>query len=359
MNNLMRGVLASCLLLTAQAATAVTKDVLDLPAQASARILQAPLFDVGHAGQRLVAVGQRGHIIHSDDAGKTWRQARVPVSSDLVGVHFPTAGLGWAVGHDGVILHSRDGGLSWHKQLDGRQLGQRMQAFYSGEGATLADAGRWQQEAERFLAEGADKPFLDVWFRDAQHGYAVGAFNMIWATRDGGTSWQPQMHLADNPSGYHLIALAAVGDDLFVVGEQGLLLRLEAASGRFRAMPSPYEGSFFGATAVARPEGPPALLVYGLRGHAYLGSDRGSRWQPLSTGMPVGLTAAVQGKAGDLYLLSQAGHLFASADAGHSLQQRALPLRRAVSAAVQGSDGHLVLVGINGLHRISLPETRH
>ena len=42
-------------------------------------VLQA----ITQAGQRLVAVGERGLVLLSDDAGKHWRQAQVPVSVTL------------------------------------------------------------------------------------------------------------------------------------------------------------------------------------------------------------------------------------------------------------------------------------
>ena len=45
----------------------------------------------GPAGDRVMAVGQRGHVLYSDDAGGAGQQAEVPVSSDLVAVSFPSA----------------------------------------------------------------------------------------------------------------------------------------------------------------------------------------------------------------------------------------------------------------------------
>src|SRR5688572_31283560 len=99
------------------------RDVLDTPAQKSALAPRTLLTGLARAGERVVAVGQRGHALFSDDAGKSWQQAEVPVSSDLVAVQFPTATAGWAVGHDGVVLHSADAGKTWARQLDGRSLG--------------------------------------------------------------------------------------------------------------------------------------------------------------------------------------------------------------------------------------------
>ena len=79
------------------------------------------MLAITRAGARLVAVGERGSILLSDDSGVSWRQAKVPVSVTLTAVQFPNAKAGWAVGHLGVVLHSADGGETWAKQLDGRE----------------------------------------------------------------------------------------------------------------------------------------------------------------------------------------------------------------------------------------------
>src|SRR5213080_621401 len=107
-------VLSSALTLwlgVAQAADYV--DVLDLPSKPSALAVRSPLLGMARAGDRLVTVGQRGHILYSDDSGKNWQQASVPVSCDLTAVYFPSAKQGWAVGNDGVVLHSSDAGVTW------------------------------------------------------------------------------------------------------------------------------------------------------------------------------------------------------------------------------------------------------
>ena len=75
----------------AGAASAAPADPLQLPAQPSLLAAKSPLFAITSAGPRLVAVGQRGHILISDDNGAQWQQVPVPVSIDLTAVHFPSA----------------------------------------------------------------------------------------------------------------------------------------------------------------------------------------------------------------------------------------------------------------------------
>ena len=94
---------------------------LDTPAARSNDVRSSPMVAVTAVGNKLVAVGQRGHIIFSHDGGESWVQADVPVSSDLVAVSFASELQGWAVGHDGVVVHTDDGGLTWTLQLDGHE----------------------------------------------------------------------------------------------------------------------------------------------------------------------------------------------------------------------------------------------
>ncbi|MCJ1877979.1 WD40/YVTN/BNR-like repeat-containing protein [Pseudomonas nitroreducens] len=326
-------------------------DVLDLPAAYSNAPSRVPLLAVTRAGNRLVSVGQRGHILYSDGGGTHWRQAEVPVSSDLTAVYFPTPNEGWAVGHDGVVLHSADGGIHWGRQLDGRQIGQLMLDYYAAH--PQPDNATWLEQARRFKEEGADKPFLDLWFRDANEGFVVGAFNLILHTRDGGRTWEPWNHRIDNPQALHLTAIAASGDELFIVGEQGLLLRLshqqEGQQERFVALPSPYAGSFFGV--VARPG---LVFAYGLRGHAVRSVDGGESWSAVDTGLPVSLTAASFDASGRLYLFSQAGQGLVSDDRGVSFKPLELAERLPVSGAVAGP-GRLLLVGTRGVRENAMP----
>jgi len=327
-------------------------DVLDLPAMPSALATASPLRDVTNVGARLVAVGPRGHILYSDDNGGHWQQASVPASADLNAVSFPSAEQGWAVGNDGVILHSRDGGVSWHKQLDGRVLGEQVLAYYRAQAQAAPDDERWPTliaEGERLVQEGADKPFLDVWFADEQNGFAVGVFNLLLHTRDGGQHWTPWLERSDNPQGLHLTSLASVDGALYITGEQGLLLKLDADGQRFTRLTTPYSGTFFGAAGK-----PGVLLVYGLRGHVLRSTDGGQHWQPVSTGVTNSITAGSQDSGGQLWLLSQAGHVLLSRDDGASFTQVKQTARTPISAAAFDAATELVLVGERGVRTLAV-----
>ena len=83
------------------------------PARLAAKGL---LIALAVAGERLVAVGDRGIIVLSDDRGASWTQAEfVPSQALLTGVCFLDAQHGVAVGHDEVILTTADAGRTWKR----------------------------------------------------------------------------------------------------------------------------------------------------------------------------------------------------------------------------------------------------
>jgi len=338
--------LATLALLAAPSAWSGTyADVLDAPAQKSALASQRILNGVALAGNRVVVVGQRGHILYSDDRGSTWTQASVPVSVDLVAVHFPTAQKGWAVGHSGVVLATSDGGATWVKQLDGRAAAQAMIDYYEKQEAD----GALLSEAKRFADDGPDKPFLDVWFDDEKVGYVVGTFNLVFRTDDGGTHWVPWFDRTDNPKRYHLHAVRRVGDDLYAAGEQGIVLKLDAKAQRFRAVRTPYEGTYFGITGK-----PGSVLVFGLRGNAYRTADGGASWQKVDTRIPVGLTGGAVTPEGGIVLVSQAGHVLVSSDSGSTFAPLTADRSAPAAAVVALGAKSLVVVGPRGVHASQL-----
>jgi photosystem II stability/assembly factor-like uncharacterized protein len=327
-------------------------DVLDLPAKVSALAVRSPLLGVTRAGARLVAVGQRGHILYSDNGGKDWQQAAVPVSADLNAVSFPTAAQGWAVGNDGVVLHTSDGGLTWRKQLDGRQIGELLVKHYGALARAEPANEQWAtrvEEGQRLIEEGADKPLLDVWFANEKTGYVVGAFNLILRTDDGGQHWTPFQDRTDNPQGLHLNAIAATGDALYIVGEQGLLLKWNESAQRFVALDSPYQGSFFGVIGK-----PGEVLVYGLRGHVFRSIDGGASWTPLNTGLQVSITAATLDAEGHYHLFSQTGQALVSVDDATRLTLQAQQNPSPSAGASITADGTLVLVGSRGARALNI-----
>ncbi|MFJ3523497.1 WD40/YVTN/BNR-like repeat-containing protein [Pseudomonas sp. NPDC090203] len=289
----------------------------------SAKASRSLLLDVTHAGNRMVVVGDRGHILYSDDQGKTWTQAKVPSRQLLTAVYFVDDQHGWAVGHDAQILASSDGGKTWSKQFE--------------------DLKR-------------EAPLLDVWFKDLSTGIAVGAYGALLATTDGGQHWQDIGERLDNEDQYHLNGITYVKDaGLFIVGEMGSMFRSPDDGQTWEKLEGPYQGSLFGAVGTAQSN---TLLAYGLRGNLFRSTDFGSTWEPI----------ALQGERGPLefsianasvlpdnsiVLVGNGGSVMRSTDDGETFTVSNRSDRLSLSGVAEDNKGNLILVGQGGVHLTS------
>lgn len=350
------GVLAAALLLgllasTLQAATnfpALERSALKVRVPEHAVLLAAVM-----AGARIVAVGERGIVLLSDDGGTKWRQAKqVPVSVTLTAVRFVDAKRGWAVGHAGVILHSDDGGETWSRQADGRTLAKAAldAAQQRANGASNDAAARQIKAAQLLLDDGPDKPLFDLHFSDARHGFVVGSYNLFFQTEDGGATWKSAIGRLDNPKALHLYAIRKQDEVVVIVGEQGLMQRSVDGGRTFVALTSPYKGSWFSLAALS--DG--AWLVAGLRGNAFRSSDNGQNWQRIEGAAPVSFVSIASLPDGAALLTNQAGQLLSSR-VGASLVDLGLPSLPPLADVLPLSDGSLLAVGMAGAIRLRLP----
>lgn len=277
------------------------------------------MIDVVHAGSRLVAVGDRGHILYSDDQGSTWTQAKVPTRQLLTAVFFVDEKHGWAVGHDAQILASADGGATWTQQY---------------------------QDLKR------EAPLLDIWFKDAEHGLAVGAYGALMETTDGGKTWADVSDRLDNEDQFHLNAIASIKDaGLFIVGEQGSMFRSSDDGQTWEKLEGPYQGSLFGVISTAQPH---TLLAYGLRGNLYRSTDFGSTWEQVELNaargaLEFGLSGATLLDDGSLVVVGNGGSVVVSHDDGQTFSVFNRPDRISLSAVTATGNGNLILVGQGGV----------
>ena len=350
----LRSILALCLMFLLLHGTAVRAESVavpepeSLPAMTSPLITSHPLIGIATAGTRLVSVGQKGHIVWSDDQGQTWTQARVPVSVDLVAVQFPTPQTGWATGHDGIVLKSNDAGQNWSVVLDGRRAAKLIHDYYkSAQGLTddphIAAA---LKEAELFVKEEGARPILDLWFTDEKNGFIVGAWGLILHTSDGGVSWVPWLHRVDNPNSGHLNAIRPSAGALWVAGESGLLLKLDDTAQRFVKVDSPEGGSLFGLVAV-----PGGMLAFGLVGRAIVSHDEGKTWATASGLGPSGLTAGTTLSDGRVVLVDIGARAWISRDRGNTFVTLRLDEAMPFAGVTAASAASLALVGLSGVRQ--------
>lgn len=343
-------------------------DVLDTPSMATSLSAKDLLTDVTRAGSRLVAVGARGHIIYSDDGGKSWKQAKVPVSTLLTAICFPSPKQGWAVGHGGVVLHSADGGETWTKQLDGvseaRMVVSQLKEQVAAAKKQVASAPADQksalennlQQLEGNLSDaqydqkiGPWKPLLDVWFKDDKLGFVIGSYGLIFRTDDGGKSWKNWADNVPNPDQYHLNSIAQItGGALFIVGEAGNIFLSTDQGDTWTAIHSPYQGSLFGVMGTGNVN---EVLAFGLRGHIFRSDDLGQHWQAVPTDSDSTLNAGTRDNNGRIILTGNDGAVLISTDAGRTFRAYHRNDRNALLAAAILPQDDLLLVGEKGTER--------
>jgi photosystem II stability/assembly factor-like uncharacterized protein len=341
-------------LLIVTSPAAQIKDSLDDPAIQIKDPARAVLLSIAKAGNRLVAVGERGIVITSDDGGKNWKQAVVPSSDSITAVKFVSPTVGWAAGHSGLVLHTEDGGQTWTRQLDGRMAAQLASDAVKVrfQGKTTPEAIAQLQNAERMVQEGPDKPFLDLYFEDAQKGIVVGAYGMIVCTKDGGKTWTSWMDRLDNPEGHHLYAVAEFGNNIYIAGEQGLIFQSSDSGKHFKKIASPYAGTFFSLAITPNGE----VILTGMKGTIL--RFNGRTFTKVQSPNKANLSATTWLSDGSLLFLNQAGQMLISHDQGKTIEPIAVPPLPPSGGMVDAGDGRIWTVGVSGVIPVPLAMVR-
>lgn len=338
-------------------------DLLRQPARQSPLAARGVMLALAKAGSRLVAAGERGIILYSDDAGKSWIQGTVPVSVTLTALYFVSSDIGWAAGHDGVLLQTTDGGMTWHKQLDGYEAnklvlddlaGRVEEAKARGKGGalTVGSLDEWQaalDDANAGAAFGPARPLLGLWFKNASEGIAVGAFGQLFRTANGGKSWESWGARIVNPDGFHYNAISQLPDQSVVItGEAGKIYRSRDHGKSWSTIDTGYSGHLYGT--VGFPESP-VLLSFGFAGNILRSVDDGKTWNALPRQTRKSLVGGLVLPDGVLVLAGQDRSLLVSRDRGATFTKinpvPGQPIAAVLAHPLAG--GELVVVGAGGV----------
>jgi len=284
---------------------------IDSPAILLNNAQSTPLVAVTRTGQRWVAVGDHGVIVHSDD-GRVWNQSKsVPVDGLLTALSFADDRQGWAVGHNGVVLHSDDSGQTWvlQKRLD-------------------------------------DQPtLLSVWFENARHGMVVGAYGYAAQTLDGGATWQA-MQVGEEGEDHHLNALFAGRDGtLFIAAESGKAYRSSDHGATWQSLDTGVSGSLWGGTGLRDGR----LLLVGMSGRVLVGDSSGRHWQRLDSGSHEAITAVTQLNDGRVAWVGNGGLVGRSDTAVEHFFVEQREDRLNLCAVAANTSGDLLLFGPTGV----------
>jgi len=266
------------------------------------------LLDIANVEQqKLVAVGERGHILLSSDAIH-WQQVQVPVQATLTSVFFVNTMKGWAVGHDASIINTVDGGKTW--------------------------------QIQQFIPE-LEKPLLSVVFKNEFEGIAVGAYGQFFRTADGGRKWHSEFHQEflfpedveyleelknEDEEAYlderssilpHFNRVIIDGRTLYLVGEIGLIAKSNDFGRNWQKLEEIYQGSFFDLTRTQAGN----LVVVGLRGNAFRSLKNGTPWLRSETKTTALLNDLVLSDDNRIFVLGNNGVILESSDDGQTYLQ--------------------------------------
>jgi photosystem II stability/assembly factor-like uncharacterized protein len=312
-----------------------------LPSEKMPLAPHSMLLDIASHTQRSIAVGERGHVVLSED-GTNWRQAEfVPTRSTLTAVSVIGDHV-WAVGHDAVIIHSTDGGENWELQH--------------------ADPDLYQ-------------PLLDVFFLDENNGFAMGAYAYFLGTSDGGKTWEEvsllsdevleeddQVDAADDESydysdyeddfvDYHLNAMTRMPDGrLVIAAEAGAGFVSDDQGASWTGVDMPYAGSMF--SELVTPEG--NVVAFGLRGHVLESSDGGLTWEEQETGSLNTLLGGTITTAGTLVIVGSNGQILTRAAGESGFSSTTFSEGGDLAGVVAIDNETVIVVGENGALRYSL-----
>ena len=162
---------------------------------------------------RAFVVGDRGKVLLTEDGGRTFKRIDIGTQLGVFGIQMTDDQNGYLCGQDGLVMRTRDGGKTWkrlnsrtHLFIFGLSFPDTNHGFFVGDRALVmstTNGGESFHQApacERiFPPELADyalpyeEPVLySASFVDVDHGWVVGELGRIWATENGGKSWNEQ-----------------------------------------------------------------------------------------------------------------------------------------------------------------------
>lgn len=247
------------------------------------------LLDIVQSESQMMVVGERGHVLLSDDQGQNWQQVSVPTTATLTAVTSVGDSI-WAVGHDSIIIASKDAGKTW--------------------------------QVQQFLPD-LERPLMDVAFFDTNHGIAIGSYGVFFRTTDGGENWTREYHtsflhpddqdyleeLKQEDEAFYLEEMASIlphlnrvnldGEALLIAGETGLLAKSNDQGKSWERLESGYMGSFFDVAQTSKGE----VLAAGLRGNIYRSNTSLDDWQRVESNTTATFNSIVKLSGEDEFLL--------------------------------------------------------
>ncbi|MFO0791565.1 MAG: YCF48-related protein [Pirellulales bacterium] len=295
------------------------------------------------------AVGDRGVICHTADAGATWHEQQSGATTNLSAVSFVDAQRGWAVGGAsrpklqaatrGIVLRTEDGGQTWTElprlnlpRLTGVKFFDPTNGIAFGECAPLAPAGVFttRDGGNTWLPAATD--YSAAWlagdFLAADFGALAGPAGQLATFTRGKVTHSPLA--ASSLRSFRAMRLAAPTGG-WAVGDGGLVMTTHDAGRSWQTPPADLpafatESFDFHALAVQGSH----VWVAGTPGTRILHSpDNGQSWEVLLTNQTLPIRALTFIDTEHGYAAGDLGTILATTDGGRTWRPQRAGGRRA------------------------------
>jgi photosystem II stability/assembly factor-like uncharacterized protein len=179
--------------------------------------------------KRLVAVGNQGVLIISDNGGDSWVQKEVPtseVANKLIRVKTQADGKAWTCGIMGTALYTNDYGATWKRRIPEEDIAFNDIAFATDLiGAIACEFGKIKRtedggETWTEILTPVGASLMAIEFNKQGVGVAVGLEGTILRSVDFGITWE----LIDAGTTEHLFNIICYNGHWVSIGNKGIIV---------------------------------------------------------------------------------------------------------------------------------------
>lgn len=177
---------------------------------------------------RLAALAAESQVLVSGDDGQSWTAHPIPTEESPQGITCDPSNRLWVVGSFSTIIVSADGGENWDDKSIGEDTIFTTIQFIDAQNAVvLGEFGSNVRSSDGGQTWTVGVPLPNdfyaqaAYFRDPSTGWVAGLAGQIQHTADGGATWA----LEKTPTLVPVYSIAAIGENIYAVGGEGVLLR--------------------------------------------------------------------------------------------------------------------------------------
>ena len=299
-----------------------------------------PITNVHFVGdQHAWAVGDAGHIYHTENGGQTWERQLGEQLDDFRDILFIDNTHGWIVGDNGLLLETQNGGQTWTPVKSGTEQPLVGVHFANVSGLNAEDTTRWGWSMRRdgtvlyttngvkwsagqtptrpgLFEEDPPLPFEinDVAFGNFSEGWAVGRDGQIIHNQDGGPIWTPQRTSTGKDLERVEMKFAPLG---WAVGHSGIIQRTINGGGYWKHHETDTGYNLYGVSFITKRKG----WAAGDYGIILRTTGGGFKWEALSSGVTKTLYGILALSDQEIYTVGASGTILRSVDGGTTWEQ--------------------------------------